>query len=44
MVDDQFPPLLSVYQNFSKPVCPVNVCKPLPLVNSSKPACPADVL
>ena len=39
VVDDQFPPLLSVYQNFSKPVCPVNVCKPLPPVNPSKHIC-----
>ena len=36
IVDDQFPPLLSVYQNSSKPVCTVNVCKPLPPVNPSK--------
>ena len=26
--DDQFPPLLSVYRNSSKPVCSANVCKP----------------
>ena len=38
IVDDQFPPLLSVYRNF-KPVCPVNVCKPLPPVNPSKHIC-----
>ena len=25
IVDDQFPRFLSVYLNFSKPVCPVNV-------------------
>ena len=34
MLDDQVPPSLSVYQNFSKSVCPVN---------SSKPVCPANV-
>ena len=39
IVDDQFPPLLSVYQKFSKPVCSVNVCKPLPPVNPSKHIC-----
>ena len=39
IVHDQFPPLLSVYRNFSKPVCPVNVCKPLPPVNLSKHIC-----
>ena len=32
IVDEQFPSLLSVSQNFSKPVCPVSVCKPLPLL------------
>ena len=30
IVVDQFFPLLSVYGNFNKPECPVNVCKPLP--------------
>ena len=39
IVDNQFPPLLSVYQNSSKPVCPVNVCKPLSPVNPSKHTC-----
>ena len=39
IVDDQFPPLLSVYQIFSKPVCPVNVCKPLPHINPNKHIC-----
>ena len=39
IVDNQFPPLLSVYQNSSKPVCPVNVCKPLLPVNPSKHIC-----
>ena len=39
IVDDHFPPLLSVYRNFSKPVCPVNVCKPLPPVNLNKHIC-----
>ena len=40
IVDDQFPaPLLSVYRNFSKPVCPVNLCKPLPPINPSKHIC-----
>ena len=37
--DNQFPPLLSLYRNFSKPVCPVNVCRPLPHVNPSKHVC-----
>ena len=36
IVDEQFPSLLSVSRNFSKPVCPVSVCKPLPAVNPSK--------
>ena len=39
IVDDQFPPLLSMYQNFSKDLCPVNVCKPLLHVNPSKHMC-----
>ena len=39
IVDNQFPPLLSVYQNSSKPVCPVNVCKLLSPVNPSKHTC-----
>ena len=39
IIDDQFPPLLSVYRNSSKPVCPVNVCKPLLLVNPSQHTC-----
>ena len=39
IVDDQFPPLLSVYRNSSKPLCPVNVCKPLPPINPSKHIC-----
>ena len=39
IVEDQFPPLLSVYRNFSKPGCPVNVCRPLPPANPSKYIC-----
>ena len=39
IIDDQFPPLLSVYRNSSKPVYPVNVCKPLLPVNPSKHIC-----
>ena len=40
IVDVQFPPLLSVYRNFSKAVCPIIVCKPLPPVSPSKHRCP----
>ena len=36
IVDVQFPRLLSVYRNFSKPVTPVKACKLLPPVNPSK--------
>ena len=39
IVDDQFSPLLSGYRTFSKPVCSLNVCKPLPPVNPSKDIC-----
>ena len=39
IIDDQFPPSLSVYRNSSKPVYPVNVCKPLLPVNPSKHIC-----
>ena len=39
IVDDQFPPLSSVYRNSSKPVCPINVCKPLLPFNPSKHLC-----
>ena len=39
IVDDQFPPLISLYQDFSKPICHVNDCKLLPPVNPSKHIC-----
>ena len=39
IVDDEFPPLLSVYRNSSKHVCPVNVCRPLLCANPSKHIC-----
>ena len=39
IINDEFPPLLSVSQNFSRPVCPVRIYKPLPPVNPSKHVC-----